>query len=158
MTTGERGIGQAMSGIVYSGDEDLQFQLLYLSHAVSLKHSRKCSIVNIDSVQNFPIVAAAENRRGMEGHMSRDFGPTARREVPRAIRGSIYRSTRRSNLNDYDYRRIEMMKLTGFLQCNMVEIQYSMVVFDIGPLHPSLLDLTEHFQWTTCGSTEYYSP
>lgn len=35
--TSERGINHAGSGIVYSGNEDLQFQLLYLSHAVSLR-------------------------------------------------------------------------------------------------------------------------
>ena len=48
--TSERGIDHTGSGIVYSGDEDLQFQLLYLSHAVPLIYSGKCSIVNVDSV------------------------------------------------------------------------------------------------------------
>lgn len=92
MRTSERGIGHAGSGSVYSSDEDLQFQLLYLSHAVCLRYSGKCSIVNVDSVQNSQLWLQLKTGGALEGHMSRDFGPTAaRREVPRAIRGSIYR-------------------------------------------------------------------
>ena len=91
--TSERGIGHAGSGLVYSGDEDLQFQLLYLSHAVPLSYSRKCSIVNVDSVRKAQLWLQLKIRGALEGHMSRDLGPTAaRREVPRPIHGSIYRS------------------------------------------------------------------